>query len=497
SSPYSPPVLPRFFPMGDFLLPRSFLQEFYLQQDEQVRIHSISGTRLNQVINEWSCATTECPRNLMGFGPYRDLDPSATPYSLRCGHYLCGLCRSKLMRNKSGYKCERIDCSDDCLEMTADELRGAPVAAHILKLVPLLRPQGIKCEGCPLRLDRDWSSIRYPSEMMVAYYDDQAEEGKKYLIPFAFEPELDDDSDGELWDVPTCKWRGCLNKPEEELLRIALEGEEEYKGIPVRKKKKIEEPIKASIFCKMCALNIAADLDERLLSLEKYSEWEFKVPREFRNHIYYLMKPEKNICKVSDRNREDPWHLWLLSPSQMTPFLDELLACPCKKVYTPDNHPVMLSCGHHCCILCEHEILSKRSRCAGNGGLCNGPEHVKTERQPPRDLTMLIALRTDTMRTCVKCARLHDPEHFIPRPTQNGRDVDICCFCAAGIHLPARQSTQHPPVPPELAPAPAPKPDRTVDEILKSIEQNEKCAKGAYNELMREQLDRIPTIVYE
>ncbi|GMT17207.1 hypothetical protein PFISCL1PPCAC_8504 [Pristionchus fissidentatus] len=163
-----------------------------LGPDSLVRVHSVSAARLSEVTETWKCVGNPCKS--YGFGVPGQEETLQTPYTLRCGHYVCGSCREKTKEKaKIVRKCDCI------VDTTGAQIRLVQPAVHVQKLVKLLLKAGVKCDICSSRdkkeIRKKWPfdikssqevSVRYPRELMMTYYEENKKENdpEKYHIRF-------------------------------------------------------------------------------------------------------------------------------------------------------------------------------------------------------------------------------------------------------------------------------------------------------------------------
>ncbi|GMT27416.1 hypothetical protein PFISCL1PPCAC_18713, partial [Pristionchus fissidentatus] len=257
-----------------------------LAQEKLARIHSVSSLRLSQVLSEWRCCNNKCKMatyKLGGFGPLSDSD--ATPFSLHCGHYLCGDCKEKRSKCNHDFECSRC-----FIETSPAAMKNLPVAQHIQKLAPLFLSQGIVCENCTCREDERNTKehklvggliqgrsrdvrVRYPSEMMFVYAGD---DGSHPLLSHS--------------SIRRYKTKGKEAKPH--------------------------------VLCVFCVHSLDSALFPHFHRLDDIVNRDDNYDTQLIQEVRSLLEKEKIDFTSADHRKCKPWSLAALSPSQMTQFLD-------------------------------------------------------------------------------------------------------------------------------------------------------------------------------
>ncbi|GMT18050.1 hypothetical protein PFISCL1PPCAC_9347 [Pristionchus fissidentatus] len=377
------------------------------------RLHSISTSRLANVVDEWHCSREKCEgakREDGGFGLHADDDTFSMPYALPCGHYLCGNCKSDLSKNlllshHCDYKAKgsTIKCGE---EISLCEMRTLPIAHHIKKLMPFFREKGINCDFCSAREagksregDGRIVRVRYPADLMYTYYNKN--EAERFSIPREFDP--------DRGTTQVCR----TNDSEDTFL-----------------------------LCKQCVHR--CDLKELnfydFLPLHDYDRWSSRARSTWNSwgirDVGILRDEARNTLSGQKIEDQKPWHLWTLSAPHMTEFLDEMLACPCKKAYNRSNPAVMLRCGHLCCTQCETYILSGIDTCPLNAG--DECEKHEKKHKTPADLGVLRSLPDPSdVLVCGRCPNplnLHSSDHLYA----SGRTTCVYCGTAGAGSQPRR-----------------------------------------------------------
>ncbi|GMT23276.1 hypothetical protein PFISCL1PPCAC_14573 [Pristionchus fissidentatus] len=158
------------------------------QEKKWSDVYSLSSSQLADILDEWSCSSHKCiGSHKSHFRINLDCADRKAPFVLNCGHYICSECLKDLLDNEKSYTCghnyqpsnglKRSVPSDCKGKMELEELKKAPLAHHITKLMPCFMYTGVTCDYCSYRanLSKSLASkekvIRYPSVFMRVFID--------------------------------------------------------------------------------------------------------------------------------------------------------------------------------------------------------------------------------------------------------------------------------------------------------------------------------------
>ncbi|GMT13327.1 hypothetical protein PFISCL1PPCAC_4624 [Pristionchus fissidentatus] len=412
-----------------------------IQAKRKARVVSLSINHLHGVLQLWRCTRIGCTgpnaRN-GGFGGVKD----DSAFVLPCGHYICGMCKEELLNRESDYKCgfdEGTGLASKCTSTCGrGYLKYLPLAQHIKEFLPLFWPQGISCYVCSSRGRQLDDQIRLVTRRSTAGLSTNRQ------IEFRFPRELH---------------VACTNSECMQAERKSTESYESSARLNLGTRtvnfttrpetcpgKKIFHSVVP--MCMFCAESAHAD---HLADLRPISSMPHIIGR-------WADERDKNQHEDSTyyRKLQSAWHLAMLQPAPLKSLVKELLLCrypKCGRAYGSDRLPVMLSCGHVVCAVCEeNHILNHRpnkhpvNRCGRDDCLFRKEKLAPYTQCPPGvsrippDFMHLVEADFSDYKQCSDsdCTDTVSPDHYVKieqRSNEGGKVFQVhqagrCIECA-------------------------------------------------------------------